>query len=248
MNKAQIFDRDGKPVSRSNGVLASGDCVRVPLRMMDSMFVDPRLAKAMQTSDGVKRIENFDKAQHMADVAKLSPAQLAVYNALKPRMPNLAEALKYAKRDVAAHTPDRAAALVYAGHIIKPHAVMHRPGFATMDANSLAQSDARVTARDARLSNAWSSGLQDDGHKTIKPPAPVPLVAASAADRLRLEREKKLNDAWKTPPHVNHVDAAISASISGVPLAVPQDANAVAHDPNTQPADARDQRISNAWK
>jgi hypothetical protein len=60
--KSEVYDRDGKRVTRPNGILQDGDMARVPMRMMDA--VDPGLAAATALADAVRRNEQFDARGH----------------------------------------------------------------------------------------------------------------------------------------------------------------------------------------
>ena len=141
MNDHQIIDRNGNRVTR-NGVLADGDRLVVPLRLMDA--ADPALVAAAALADAVKRNEQFDalRGHRPGFIAHDAPTSATIDKALTDRDARLTNAWRQpAVEDTTIKAPLNAPT-------IDPSA--------GKDALFAAR-DQAVAARDQRTEQAWKS-------------------------------------------------------------------------------------------
>jgi hypothetical protein len=66
MKPIEVIDKSGERVTRHNGILADGDHLRVPLKMMDGLPKgNPVLLASIAAADNLRRTETFDARHHV---------------------------------------------------------------------------------------------------------------------------------------------------------------------------------------
>lgn len=145
-NDHEIIDRNGKRVTRGNGVLQDGDKLVTRMQFMDA--ADPRLVAAAALADSVRRNEQFDARGHRPGYATQShdaATTTAIDKALDDRNTRLTNAWK---------TPPSATAVDSAITASEKVAVV---GPTADNATLFAARDKVVADRDKRTSEAWRS-------------------------------------------------------------------------------------------
>jgi hypothetical protein len=144
MNDHQVIDRNGRNVTRPNGIIQDGDRLVVKMNMMDA--ADPRLVAAASLADAVRRNEIFDARGHQpGSLARDAATTATIHQALDERDARLTNAWKNPTPVVAADTAVKPADK---GPSIDPSA--------GNDALFAAR-DKAVADRDRRIEDAWKS-------------------------------------------------------------------------------------------
>ncbi len=104
MNDHQVIDRNGRNVTRPNGIMQDGDTLVVKLNMMDA--ADPRLVAAASLADAVRRNEQFDalRGHRPGFIARDAATTTSIHQALDERDAALVNAWRNPAPVVAADT------------------------------------------------------------------------------------------------------------------------------------------------